>query len=231
MSITLSPPPIIYPDSDGERMADNTLQAEEMIGLKTNLDDLFADQEDVFVAVDLLWYPVEGQPKIRVAPDVFVAFGRPKGYRGSYIQFEEDDIAPQVVFEILSPGNRLGEMLRKRDFYDRYRAEEYYLYDPERFDLTVWYRPTANDVLTLVENPNGWVSPRLGVRFETPGDREWTLYRPDGQPFRTPLEIRRELDRTQAALDQATTQRDEAVSERDRLAAKLRELGVDPETI
>ena len=35
-----------------------------------------------------------------------VVFGRPKGYRGSYRQWEEGGIAPQVVFEILSPGNR-----------------------------------------------------------------------------------------------------------------------------
>ena len=34
-----------------------------------------------------------------------VVFGRPKGRRGSYRQWEEDNIPPQVVFEILSPGN------------------------------------------------------------------------------------------------------------------------------
>ena len=64
----------------------------------------------MFVAGDLLWYPVEGKPSIRTAPDVMVVFGRPKGDRGSYKQWEEDGIAPQVVFEVLSPGNRAGEM-------------------------------------------------------------------------------------------------------------------------
>lgn len=52
----------------------------------------------------LLWYPVESHPEIRTAPDVLVVFGRPKGHRGSYKQWEEDNIPPQVVFEILSPG-------------------------------------------------------------------------------------------------------------------------------
>jgi hypothetical protein len=37
---------------------------------------------------DLLWYPVRGQPRLRMAPDVLVALGRPKGYRGSYRQWE-----------------------------------------------------------------------------------------------------------------------------------------------
>src|SRR5437016_2428062 len=95
-----------YPDSDGQPMADNTLQYEYITLIKGGLDIVFADVADVFVAGDLLWYAVEGEPTIRQAPDVLVAFGRPKGYRGSYRQWEEDNIPPQVVFEILSPGNR-----------------------------------------------------------------------------------------------------------------------------
>ncbi|MEN9244859.1 MAG: Uma2 family endonuclease, partial [Gloeomargarita sp. DG02_5_bins_242] len=111
---------IIYPDSDGQPMADNTVQFRWLVLIKENLECLFADAADVFVAGDLLWYPVEGHPEIRVAPDVMVVFGRPKGERGSYRQWEEDNIAPQVVFEILSPGNTFKEMAKKLKFYDRY---------------------------------------------------------------------------------------------------------------
>ncbi|AGF50709.1 hypothetical protein MYO_14490 [Synechocystis sp. PCC 6803] len=59
---------------------------------------------------------MEGKPEIRVAPDVFVVLGRPKGDRGSYRQWQEGNQPPQVVFEVLSPGNRLKEMNKKRDF-------------------------------------------------------------------------------------------------------------------
>ena len=55
----------------------------------------------------------------------------PRGDRGSYKQWEEGGIAPQVVFEVLSPGNRAGEMRRKFQFYQRYGVEEYYIYDPD----------------------------------------------------------------------------------------------------
>ncbi len=51
-----------------------------------------------------------------------VAFGRPKGRRGSYRQWQEENIAPQVVFEILSPKNTKAEMSRKLEFYDTYRV-------------------------------------------------------------------------------------------------------------
>ena len=119
----------IYPDSDGKPMADNTKQFQWIVLIKTNLDRIFADKEDVFVAGDLLWYPVEGSPQIRVAPDVLVAFGVPKGHRGSYKQWEEKQQAPQVVFEILSPGNSKQEMKKKLKFYEKHGVLEYYLYD------------------------------------------------------------------------------------------------------
>ncbi len=89
-------------------MSDNTLQFEWIVTIKEGLEAVFRNDPQVFVAGDLLWYPVQGNPKIRTAPDVLVAFGRPKGYRGSYRQWEEGGIAPHVVFEVLSPGNRPG---------------------------------------------------------------------------------------------------------------------------
>ncbi|RME42073.1 MAG: Uma2 family endonuclease, partial [Chloroflexi bacterium] len=92
---------IIYPESDGQPMADNTKQFRWIVTIKEGLEALFADNPDVFVAGDLLWYPVEGRPDIRQAPDVMVAFGRPKEDRGPYLQWEEGGIPPQVVFEIL----------------------------------------------------------------------------------------------------------------------------------
>ena len=123
--------PVIYPDSDGKPMADNTKQFEWIITIAGGLQALFADDPNVFVAGDLLWYPVEGDNKARIAPDALVAFGRPQGHRGSYKQWEEGGIAPQVVFEVLSPGNTRKEMADKLAFYDRYGVEEYYLYDPD----------------------------------------------------------------------------------------------------
>src|SRR6478752_1020481 len=111
-SITTAPE-VIYPDSDGQPMSDNTRQFRVIVMIQGGLDELFRDRSDVFVAGDNLWYPVEGRPDFRTAPDVYVVFGRPKGDRGSYRQWEEENVPPQVVFEVLSPGNRAGEMTRK----------------------------------------------------------------------------------------------------------------------
>ncbi len=173
---------IVYPDSDGQPMAENTLQFTWIVTIKENLESVFAEREDVFVAGDLLWYPVEGEPKIRQAPDTLVAFGRPKGYRGSYKQWEEGGVAPQVVFEILSPGNRPSAMTFKFKFYEQYGVEEYYVYDPDEHELSGWIRDGSE--LRQIENMNGWVSPRLGIRFEMT-ETQLYIYGPDGRRFTT----------------------------------------------
>jgi hypothetical protein len=97
MPTAATKPEIIYPETDGEPMAQNTKQAEVMMTLKENLDARFADRDDVFVAIDHFWYPVEGRPNIRQAPNVMVVLGRPKGHRGSHRQWEENNIPPQVL--------------------------------------------------------------------------------------------------------------------------------------
>jgi Uma2 family endonuclease len=219
------PGEVVYPDSDGQPMADNTLQFEWIVMLKTNLDRLFRDRDDVFVAGDLLWYPVEGDNSTRRAPDAMVVIGRPKGYRGSYRQWEEGDVAPQVVFEVLSPGNTIAEMVRKFQFYDRHGVAEYYLYDPYQHELVGWQR--AGTHLDEIPSLSSWVSPNLGIRF-VPGEGPLRLFFPDGRPFLSFLEV--DAEREQALRRAADEQfaKEEALRQLERLQARLRELGHDP---
>jgi Uma2 family endonuclease len=214
----ISKPEIVYPDCDGQPMSDNTLQFSWIVKIKENLEILYADNPQVFVAGDLLWYPVEGDNTIRRAPDAMVAFDRSKGYRGSYRQWEEAGIAPQVVFEVLSPGNRLAEMTAKFEFYDRYGVEEYYIYDPDRVDFTGWVRVAGR--LQGISEIAGWVSPRLGIRFEL-GD-ELEIYTSTGDLFLSPVEIAKQSQRERERADLAEQKL--AV-----MAAKLKELGIDVE--
>jgi len=201
-----------YPQSDGQPMADNTTQFRWIVTIQGGLDALFRDHPQVFVAGDLLWYPVEGHPEISTAPDVLVAFGRPKGDRGSYLQWEEGGIAPQVVFDILSPSHTIAEMMRKFRFYERYGVAEYYLYNPDSGELSGWQR--QGDTLEEIVPMTGWVSPRLGIRFEVEGD-VLQLYGPDGERFATYVEL--------------SQQRDQERQRAERLAARLRALGIEPE--
>jgi Uma2 family endonuclease len=230
MSTFLSPPrpTITYADSDGQPMSDNTLQFKWIVTIEGGLDAIFADDPNVFVAGDLLWYPVEGNPMIRSAPDAMVVFGRPKGNRGSYRQWEERDIPPQVVFEVLSPGNRAGDMERKFQFYERYGVEEYYIYDPDRGDLVGWRR--VNEILEEVADMAGFQSPRLKIRFEPgEGPDNLKIIGPDGERFLTYAELVKQRNADRQRAQEKARLAEEQTQRADRLAAQLRELGIEPD--
>ena len=225
---------IIYPASDGQPMADNTKQFRWIVIIKENLEILFAAIADVFIAGDLFWYPVQGSLH-RQAPDVMVVFGRPKGDRGSYKQWEEENIPPQVVFEILSPGNTVTAMTKKLLFYERYGVEEYYIYDPDTVELTGLLRNDNN--LEEIEQINGWVSPRLGIRFVLKEDT-LEIYRADNQRFLTPVELdqlrqqeRQRAEQEHQRAEEALAQLEQEQQRYQALIERLRERGIDPEQV
>ena len=215
---------IIYPDSDGQPMADNTEQFEWIVLLKENLECLFAKDPQVFVGGDLLWYPVEGHPEIRVAPDVMVVLGRPKGKRGSYRQWQENQQPPDVVFEILSPGNTLKEMAKKLKFYEHYGVTEYYIYNPETNELTGLERREGE--LGVIEEMNDWVSPRLGIRFQLMPDT-LNVYYPDGRPFLSTVQLAEQAEQEKQRAEREKQRAERAEAENERLRALLTEAGID----
>ncbi len=220
---------LLYPSSDGKPMADNTDQYEWIVMIKENLQVLFGKQEDVFIAADLLWYPIrsplnrqsltEDEEKRSLAPDVMVVFGRPKKSRKSYKQWQENNIPPAVVFEILSESNDAVEMAEKLEFYQRHGVQEYYIYDPQTYALCV--RVRHQNKLVEIAEVDGWVSPRLGIKFDT-SHGELIIYGPDGEKFIT----------TEERSDEAKRQKQRAKQAEQRvqqLAEYLRSLGIDPD--
>ncbi len=215
-------PPVQYPDSDGEPMADNTLQFDWIAILKWNLEAHYRRRDDVFVAGDHLIYPVEGDAETRQAPDAYVAFGPRKGYRGSYRVWEEGGTFPQVVFEVWSPNNRVEEMQKKLKFYERFGAEEYYLIYPE-FPSHLETYVRGGDKLERVADPNGFVSPRVGIRFLLERG-QLTVYGPDGRQFKRPDEIAEERDEAEEWLA-----RERLRAEQERQKAELEKQRADRE--
>ncbi|MGH9800494.1 MAG: Uma2 family endonuclease [Blastocatellia bacterium] len=250
ITLTVNEDAIVYPDSDGEPMAENTKQYQYIVTIQPELDALFADDPNVFVAADLFWYPVQGRTDIVYAPDTMVVFGRPKGHRPSYKQWEEDGIAPQVVFEIVSPSNKWHEVIQKRHWYEEYGVQEYYEYNPASGALEVWQR--EDESLRLMTHTGEWRSRRLGITLKLEADGALSLYRPDGRRFLSPVEqeararaaealakqqqARAEREKARAEREKARAEREQtraeqAEQEKERLAAKLRELGIDPTTL
>ena len=121
--------PIHYPSSDGKPMAENDAQRNAIMYGISALTRYFKGRRDVYVSGDLLVYYQEGNPRVSIAPDVFVVFGVEKRERLNYKLWEERR-APAFVLEVASPSTWRDDVGRKRTVYARLGVREYWQYDP-----------------------------------------------------------------------------------------------------
>ena len=121
--------PIHYPSSDGKPMAENDAQRDAIMYGIGALARHFRDRRDVYVSGDLLIYYEKGNPRVSIAPDVFVVFGVEKRRRPNYKLWEEGR-APAFVLEVASPSTWREDVGRKRSVYARLGVREYWQYDP-----------------------------------------------------------------------------------------------------
>jgi hypothetical protein len=102
-------------------------------------------------------------------------------------------------------------MTDKLAYYDTYGVEEYYVYDPSANTLEIRLRQDGR--LRRMSHLNGWISPRLGIRFALSGET-LEIFDPQGQPFLTSVELAARLRQEHARAEQ--------------LAERLRALGFEP---
>ncbi len=98
------------------------------------LEHIWQDRDDWFFAVDMGVYHTTGaNPRIPVIPDGFLSLGverRKRGKsRGSYVTWEEQDVVPRFVIEIVS--QTYGkEYDQKLEIYQRLGVPYYVIYNP-----------------------------------------------------------------------------------------------------
>jgi Uma2 family endonuclease len=120
----------VYPERDGEPMAETDLHRELMIDLIKALRNFFAHEPEVYVSGNLFIYYLAGDRSKRVAPDVFVVRGVSNHQRRVYRLWAEGR-APQVVIEVSSRETRNEDLQRKKQLCARLGVKEYFIFDPE----------------------------------------------------------------------------------------------------
>ena len=147
----------------------------------------------------------------------------------SYMQWRENNIPPQVVFEILSPSNTKKKMEQKFLFYQQYGVEEYYAYDPFTNRLQGWIR--NQNTLDVIPRIADWVSPRLQVHFVLTRET-LELYHPDGAVFTTQAEVVQELKQSkQARLETQRARLLQAEQARENAVTRLLAIGLSLEQV
>ena len=227
-----------YPESDGQPMAETDQHRQLIIDLIESLKTHFAAAPDVYVSGNLMCYYVEGDDKQSISPDVFVVRGAAKHERRIYKFWEEP--VPQVVLEISSRKTRKDDFGKKKELYAGLGVREYFVFDPEarlRAPLRA-FRLRGNELVEEMVTGQRVHSHELGLELVRSGDT-LRLYDPRTQAFLlTPAEsyARAEAEAAarqaaEAARQVADVARQEAEQRAVRLAAKLRDLGLDPDQL
>jgi len=200
-------PPVYYPESDGEPMAETDEHINLLIYLREALADYFRNESDIYVAANLLVYYQEGDPTEVVAPDVFVVKGVAKRDRRIYQVWKEEK-GPDIVFELTSRSTRQRDLGPKKGIYEMLGVEEYFIFDPlgeyleprlVGFRLAEWgYRRIEEEPL---------ISHVLGLELRVEGKMLRLVNPAAGEKLLTPLEAQEarrqaeaEVERLQAEL-------------------------------
>lgn len=121
---------IDYPAADGEPMAETDVHRDLMLVLIFALTNFFQTKPDAYVSGNLFIYYLEGNPKKRVAPDVFVVRGVGNQRRRIYKLWEEGR-PPDLVIELSSRQTWREDFDVKLPLYEQLGVKECFFFDPE----------------------------------------------------------------------------------------------------
>ena len=233
-------PDVICPPSDlysDEPPVETELHLRQIILLLQCLEWLWKDRTDFYTAGNLTIYYSPHQKKNEKSrgPDFFVVLGTERKTRKSWVVWDEDGKYPNVIIEILSPSTANSDKVTKKELYQNtFRTPDYFWFDPYTLEFVGFYL-TNGQYQPLEPNEKGYLwSEQLGLYL---GVHEGLLryFTPEGDLVPTPEETAEEETKKAVQADARAKQESKRAAQADaraeRLAAKLRELNIDPETI
>ena len=247
-------PDVTYLPTDlwsDEPPLESDLHLQQIIILLSCLELLWRERSDYYASGNLTIYYNEEQLKKRDfrGPDFFVVLDTEKRPRKSWVVWGEQGKYPDVIVEILSDSTANIDRNNKKILYQNtFRTPNYFWFDPNTLELQ-GFRLIEGQYQAISPNDQGYLwSEQLGLYLGI-FDRKLRYFTADGQLVPTPQEA--ELQQRQAkehailakeqailAKEQAILAKEQALLEKERerqakekLAQKLRELGIDPDTI
>ena len=123
-------PTLVYPESDGEPMAETPKHQQVMIDSMDVLRSHFRGIPDVYIAGNMFLYYEEGNPRKSVSPDVFMVRGLSKKELRTYKTWEQPPTL-DFVLEVASPSTYARDFNEKMEIYAKIlQVKAYCIYDP-----------------------------------------------------------------------------------------------------
>lgn len=226
----LPTPPTDLVFDDGEPLETNRHRIAMNVVIDSALSAL-SERADFFVGGNMFVYYSRTQAMNRDfrGPDFFIALGvNSSRERQGWVVWEEEGRYPDVIIELMSPSTAKVDKGVKKVLYERtFRTADYYVYDPfDPHSLKGWHLDISQGYQPLIPSERGWLwCETLGlwlgtwsgcIRREPPsGTCQWLRF------------YDREENLVLLPEEVAAQERQRA----ERLAARLQELGEDPNSI
>ncbi len=207
---------IVFPPGDlysDEPPLETELHLRQILLLIQSLEWLWSDRQDFYAFGNLTIYysPRQSKSEDFRGPDFFVVLGTERRPRKSWVVWEEEGRYPNLIIELLSESTaKTDRGLKKQIYQDTFRTPDYFWFDPNTLEFQ-GYHLLDGQYHELEPNEQGWLWSHQLELYLGIQDQRLRFFTPDGELVPTPEETA-----------QAELQRNE------KLAAKLRELGVDP---
>ena len=226
-----------------------------------SLYQYWSERKDFFAGGNMFIYYSSTQARNRdfKGPDFFVVLNvEGDTARQGWVVWEEEGRYPDVIVEVTSPSTASIDIGSKKDIYEQtFRTPDYFIFNPfDKKSLQGWHLDN-NQYQELQPNEQGWLwCERLGLWLGTwegtilqesavwlrfldsqgnlvllPGEvAEQERQRAEQEQQRAEQEQQRaEQERQRAEQERQRAEQEQQRAER--LAAKLRELGLDPDSV
>jgi Uma2 family endonuclease len=178
-------------------------------------------RQDFYVSGNITIYYSSRQCKSEDfrGPDFFVVLGTERKSRKSWVVWEEQGKYPNVIVELLSESTAQTDRgLKKQIYQDIFRTPDYFWFDPATLEFKGFHL-LDGAYQELQPNPQGQLWSRQLELYLGIHNGQLRFFSAEGDLIPTPEES------AQAAEAMAEAERLRS----EKLAAKLRELGVDPD--
>ena len=123
-------PTLVYPESDGEPMAETPKHQQVMIDCMDIMRSHFRGLADVYIGGNMMLYYEEGNPRKSISPDVFMVRGVSKQELRTYKTWEQQPTL-DFVLEVASPSTYTRDFNEKMEIYAKIlKVKAYCIYDP-----------------------------------------------------------------------------------------------------
>ena len=219
-------PDVIFPPGDlysDEPPLESDLHRDQIDLLLHLLRWFWQDRQDFYATGNLTidYSPNQRKSEDFRGPDFFVVLGTERKSRKSWVVWEEGGKYPNVIIELLSDSTATTDRgLKKQIYQDIFRTPDYFWFDPHSLEFQGFHL-VDGVYQDLQPNPQGWLWSQQLQLFLGIYNRQLRFFTADGQLIASPEEAATEA-RTAIQVERHRNEK---------LAAKLRELGIDPDEI